>query len=86
MRCAAVMQYCCSDSDTQQAGDGAQDAAFIEIRVRDSPKTCTAVRHTGECIFTSLQLMFWIEAEVLAVVASHYLNLRNVLSADTSLW
>lgn len=85
---AAVTQHCYSNSDALAAGDGTQDAVSIEIRVEDAPKTTfTAVKHTGECILVRLELMFWIEAEVLAVVASHHLNLRLcVLSAGTFLW
>ena len=48
--------------------------------------TCTTIKLTGECILVSLQLMFWIEAEVLAVVAKCHLDLRIVLSVDASVW
>ncbi len=48
--------------------------------------TCTTVKHTGECTLVSLQLMFWIEAEVLAVVVNCHLDLRIELSVDTSVW
>ncbi len=67
-----------SESNTQQAGGSAQDAALTEVREEDAPKICTAVTHIAYCIFISLPLNFWNGKGVLRVAASCHLKLRCV--------